>query len=207
MERIAEAGIRVIYSIGHSNLPIQHFISLLRQYRVEALVDTRSRPYSKHAPQFNEQALSSAVKTSGMTYVFMGAELGGRPTERRFYDSDGRVLYGLLAETKPFQSGIVRIERGSEKYRLALLCSEEDPTFCHRNLLIGRVLRTRGFDILHIRKRGILETDLELAQRNSLQFRMFCESEAEWKSTQSVLQRKVPSNSSRRFDGSKSSNS
>ncbi len=207
MERAGQTGNRTVYSIGHSNLSIHDFISLLHQFRIEAIVDTRSQPYSKHAPQFNEHALKSAVKSAGITYVFMGEELGGRPKDKRFYDSDGRVLYGVLAETKPFQSGIERVRHGSEKYRLALLCSEEDPTFCHRNLLVGRVLRTRGFDILHIRKSGVLERDQEVAQRNSLQFRMFCESEAEWKSIQSVLQRKVLSNSSRRFDASKSSSS
>jgi len=207
MEHAEKTGNRVVYSIGHSNLLIDDFISLLHQYRIEAVVDTRSQPYSKHAPQFNEHALKAAVKNAAITYVFMGEELGGRPKDKRFYDSDGRVLYGVLAETKPFQSGIQRVQYGSEKYRLALLCSEEDPIFCHRNLLVGRVLRTRGFDILHIRKSGILESDQEVAQRNSLQFRMFCESEAEWKSTQSVLQRKVLNSSSRRFDASKSRSS
>jgi uncharacterized protein (DUF488 family) len=200
-------GTRTIYSIGHSNLSIQAFISLLCQNRVEAIVDTRSYPYSKHVPHFNERALSSAVRAAGIKYVFMGEELGGRPKDKRFYDSDGRVLYGLVAKTKPFQEAIERIQQGSEKYRLALLCSEDDPTFCHRNLLIGRVLRTRGFDILHIRKNGILENDAEVVQRNASQFRMFRDSEAEWKSIQSVLQRKAQSNSLKRFGGSKFSSS
>lgn len=118
MERAGQTGSRTVYSIGHSNLSIHDFISLLHQYRIEAIVDTRSQPYSKHAPQFNEQVLKSAVKTAGITYVFMGEELGGRPKEKRFYDSEGRVLYGVLAETKPFQSGIERVQHGSENIGL-----------------------------------------------------------------------------------------
>jgi uncharacterized protein (DUF488 family) len=207
MEQVRDSGTRTIYSIGHSNLSIEAFIKLLGQHKVEVIVDTRSHPYSKHAPHFGQEPLSSAVRDAGMKYLFMGEELGGRPRDKRFYDADGRVLYGLVAETKPFQTGIERLRHGTEKYRVALLCSEEDPTFCHRNLLIGRVLRTRGFDILHIRKNGILETDAEVLQRNSSQFRMFGDSEAEWKSIQSVLQRKARSNSLRRFDGSRFSSS
>lgn len=198
---------KTIYSIGHSNLPIEEFIALLSQHRIEALVDTRSHPYSKHAPHFNEAELSVAVKTAGLKYVFMGEELGGRPKDARFYDSTGRVLYGLVAETKTFQTGIRRLERGSGKYRLAVLCSEEDPSFCHRNLLIGRVLKTRGFDVLHIRRGGTLESDVELTLRNSRQFQMFSEPEVEWRSIQSVLQKRLRSDSSKRFGGNKSNSS
>src|SRR5208282_577397 len=205
MERVLGNGTRTIYSIGHSNLSIEAFIGLLQQTRMEVIVDTRSYPYSKHAPHLTQKRPIFAIRGSGIKYLFMGEELGGRPKEKRFYDADGRVLYGLVAETRQFQEGIERIQRGSENFRIALLCSEEDPTFCHRNLLIGRVLRTRGFDILHIRKNGLLEPDAKVLERNSYQFRMFGESEAEWKSIQSVLQRKAQSNSLRRFGGSKSS--
>ena len=191
MEPRLEADTKTIYSIGHSNLPIEEFIELLRQHQIEAVVDTRSYPSSKHAPHFNQPALSSAVKSAHMSYVFMGKELGGRPDDRRLYDADGRVLYGLVAETQLFRSGITRVERGCEKYRIALLCSEEDPLFCHRNLLIGRVLQSRGFEVLHIRRGGRLERGLELARRGSSQFRIFSDPEVEWKSTQSVLHKRA----------------
>ena len=43
---------------------------------VTALVDVRSHPYSKHFPQFSKDALKDALQKSGITYVFLGKELG-----------------------------------------------------------------------------------------------------------------------------------
>jgi uncharacterized protein (DUF488 family) len=43
-----------------------------------------------------------------------------------------------------------------------MLCSEEDPRICHRRLLVGRVLTTRGIPVRHIRGDGsvVREEDL-----------------------------------------------
>jgi len=43
-----------------------------------------------------------------------------------------------------------------------MMCAEEDPSFCHRNLLVGEGLRRRGIQILHIRGNGQIQTDEEL---------------------------------------------
>lgn len=189
---------RRIFSIGHSNLPLEHFIALLKAFQVTVVVDTRSHPLSKHAPHFNREPLCLQLNNAGLKYVFMGKELGGRPRQPHFYDSEGRVLYGRVAETEDFQVGIQRLLTGIDRFRVALLCSEEDPRYCHRNLLVGRVLKTRGVDVLHIRKSGILERDADLENRLTPQYRIFGNSEDEWKSAQSVLLRKLQNSSSRR---------
>jgi uncharacterized protein (DUF488 family) len=40
-----------------------------------------------------------------------------------------------------------------------VLCAEEDPTRCHRRLLISRTLVRRGFEIHHIRGTGTVELE------------------------------------------------
>jgi len=42
------------------------------------------------------------------------------------------------------------------------MCAEEDPSSCHRNLLIGEALRHGSVRILHIRGTGQIQTDEEL---------------------------------------------
>jgi len=79
------------------------------------------------------------------------AQLGGRPDGSEFYDRDEHVLYDKVAATDQFAQGIRRIEDGMKKYRVSMLCSEEDPAVCHRALLVGRVLRGRGARVEHIR--------------------------------------------------------
>lgn len=194
-----------LFSIGHSNHALETFLGLLKQHRIEVLVDARSHPYSKFAPQFDAGPLKKEVTGAGIKYLFLGKELGGRPSEDEFYDADGHVLYSRVAESPLFLEGIRRLETGVTKYRVALLCSEEDPSACHRRLLVGRVLATRGVPLDHIRGDGRIQTEAELQaeeerRRINGQIGFFEEppQEKAWRSIQSVLQRGRRQSSSER---------
>lgn len=153
-----------LYSIGHSNHPLDAFLDLLRTHGIEVLVDVRSAPYSRYVPHFNPANLKTALKEAGFQYIYMGKELGGRPDGAEFYDADGHVRYDRLAESPLFLAGLDRLISGAERYRVAMMCSEENPTDCHRRLLITRVLAGRGLPVQHIRGDGRIETEAELAE-------------------------------------------
>jgi uncharacterized protein (DUF488 family) len=187
---------RRLFSIGHSNHSLEKFLNLLRQHRIEVLVDARSQPYSGFAPHFGAPSLKEAVIGAGIKYLFMGKELGGRPEGDDFYDAEGHVLYWRVAESNLFLDGIARLENGITKHRVAIMCSEEDPSACHRRLLVGRVLKTRGVQLEHIRGDGRIQTEAELQAeeercRTNSQIGFFDEppQEKAWRSIQSVLQR------------------
>lgn len=153
---------KYIYTIGHSNIHISQFVDLLRTFGIAVVVDVRSRPFSKYASQFNKDQIRNSLVENNIIYVYMGDLLGGKPEDKRYYDSNGHVMYDHLAGAVSFQIGISRIIKGIALYRVALMCSEEDPTNCHRRFLIGKVLREREIDVLHIRKRGIIQTEEDL---------------------------------------------
>ena len=181
-----------VYTIGHSNHPMETFLQLLAGHRIEVLIDTRSSPFSRYSPQFNRDELKAALHGAGIKYGFYGRELGGRPEDEDFYDETGRVVYSQVAKSFLFQDGLERLLRGIGKYRTALLCSEENPSVCHRRLLVSRVLFEQGVAVSHIRGNGAVETEADLRRREeqekSRQPGLFEEEEApEWKSIQSVL--------------------
>jgi len=190
-------------TIGHSNHPIDRFVELTLQHGVEVIVDTRSSPFSRYAPQFDQRSFQSSIEAVGLKYIYLGSELGGRPANPEYYDGAGRVVYGRLREDSRFQVAIVRLETGIARFRVALACGEEDPAHCHRRLLIGRVLTESGHTMLHIRGDGRVETDPAVAANSGKpliqpQPALFAElDEDQWKSTASVLPKKVPANSSR----------
>jgi uncharacterized protein (DUF488 family) len=194
-----ESGLRVM-TIGHSNHSLDHFLRLVVDQQVEVVVDTRSQPYSKYSPHFDQAPLRDALTAAGIKYVYMGRELGGRPAGDEFYDGDGHVLYRRVAESTAFLEGLVRLEKGMESHRVALLCSEENPGVCHRRLLIGRVLQQRGAAVDHIRGDGRLQPDAELTKeeaRDEGQMSLFDHADMDpWKSIPSVLPKKPPSSSS-----------
>jgi uncharacterized protein (DUF488 family) len=183
-----------VYSVGHSNHPLDVFLSLLSQHAIDVLADVRSAPYSKFCPQFDKQPLEAAIRQAGLQYLYLGRELGGRPEGAEYYDEQGHALYWRRAEAAEFLSGIERLERGRQQYRIALLCSEEDPAGCHRHLLIGRVLAARGVALQHIRGDGRLQTADDLG---SPQMALFADlEESAWKSIRSVSPREPRATSS-----------
>ncbi len=146
-----------LLSIGHSTHPIEVFVALLQGHRVESVADVRSSPFSRLNPQFNRQALERDLRAAGIRYLFLGVELGGRPDGDRFYDQEGHVLYGRVAESPKFESGLARLVERAERSRVAVMCSEENPSGCHRFLLVTRVLYIRGIEVAHIRGDGSVQ--------------------------------------------------
>jgi uncharacterized protein (DUF488 family) len=191
---------RVFWTIGHSSQPIEKFVNVLQKHAIQIIADARSHPVSQHAPHFSRDALEPALVAAGLGYVHLGETLGGRPRGSEFYDDAGHVLYWKVARSPFFLQGIDRLEKWKQRYSVAVLCSEENPQSCHRRLLVGRVLRERGWEVLHIRGDGRIETEDEVASREpprQVQLGQPPETSA-WKSTQSVLRRKMPDNSSMR---------
>ncbi|MGH3088340.1 MAG: DUF488 family protein [Rubrobacteraceae bacterium] len=174
-----------VFTIGHSNHSLEEFLGLLKEHGIEALVDVRSHPRSRYAPHFNKDVLKKAVDDRSVKYLFLGRELGGRPEGDEFYDEDGRVDYGRVAQSETFKEGVRRVKDGAGRFRVALMCSEEDPTGCHRELLVGRVLREEGVDVRHIRGEGNIQSEEDLEEDQLALFEEPRERE-EWKSVKPI---------------------
>jgi uncharacterized protein (DUF488 family) len=181
----------MLWTIGHSNHPLEVFLDLLKQNNIEALVDVRSSPYSRYASQFNREALRPALAERGTDYLFFGDLLGGRPDDPRFCDDEGRALYAEMAHSAVFRQGIERLVHEASRLRTAILCGEEDPADCHRRLLVGRVMGERGVTIMHIRGDGRVQSEEQMAadaqfRKTKGQLSLFeTEEPPEWKSTRS----------------------
>lgn len=149
---------RIVLTIGHSSHSLAAFIGLLKQHGVTAVADVRSSPFSRYSPQFNKDALERALRRQMIQYVFLGRELGGRSDDPACY-VDGRVRYALMAQAEVFQAGIDRVIRGTDEYRVALMCAEKEPLECHRTLLVARALEGRGVEVAHILSDGTFESN------------------------------------------------
>ena len=143
------ADVTDVFTIGHSTHSWERFVALLRNANVTAVADVRTSPYSRLYPHFNRDDLREELRLDEISYVFLGKELGGRPSGREFY-CEGVADYEKMAQAGNFGKGLDRVVEGAKKYRIALLCSERDPLDCHRCLLVGRALVQRGVRVNHI---------------------------------------------------------
>lgn len=155
---------RRVFTIGHSNHEFAKLLGLLRQHGVTAVADVRSAPYSRRYPQFSREPLEKALAEAGITYVFLGKELGARSDDPRCYEN-GSVKYDRLARTELFQSGLDRVERGIATHTISLLCAEKEPLDCHRTILVSRHLEARGVTVVHILEDGRLEPHAQTVAR------------------------------------------
>ncbi|HEY6178791.1 MAG TPA: DUF488 domain-containing protein [Kofleriaceae bacterium] len=156
-----------VLTIGHSNHTLDKFLGLLQQHDVEVVVDARSQPASRFSPHFGRKPLERALTAASIGYLFLGDALGGRPQARECYDADGKVDYDRIAEQPFYHRGIEQLLDGIARLRVCVLCAEEDPSHCHRRLLITRTLIARGVEVRHIRGSGAVVTEDELRARDN----------------------------------------
>ncbi|NOY54796.1 MAG: DUF488 domain-containing protein [Actinobacteria bacterium] len=125
----------IVYTIGHGTKDFHAIAAVLDNYRIATLIDVRSRPYSRHAPDFRRETLSPLARTAGFGYRWFGNTLGGldeTPHPASFLASITQVI--SLARTAP----------------VALLCAEGEPTGCHRSTLLAPRLEDMGARVVHI---------------------------------------------------------
>ncbi len=146
-----------IYTIGHSNHPLDFFLSLLEKFSVEAVADVRSHPFSKFVPHFNRENLKEALQRRGIEYIWMGRELGGKFTlgkHRELILPDGKIDWDRVRRADFFLRGIEKLLGLAREKTVAVMCAEENPARCHRGFLITPALLERGVQVFHIRRDG-----------------------------------------------------
>ena len=153
-----------LFTIGYANFSGIHFLNMLNKCDINFIVDVRSWPYSNYKPVFNRESLKSSLADYDIGYLFLGDNCGARTDDETCY-VDNRVDYDLLAKSKVFMNGLERIHRGLRKYRIALMCAENDPITCHRDILICRNLKQMDIKIRHIIAPNIIEVNEESEQR------------------------------------------
>lgn len=133
-----------LYTIGHSNHKIEEFVKLLLAHNIAQVVDVRTFPSSRYAPQYNEDSLRMSLESAGIEYVWAGKDLGGRRREPKTE----------LRQTASFRQALRELIRKSQEKPTAMMCAEEDPFQCHRRYLIARALMEdfSFVEIEHIRK-------------------------------------------------------
>lgn len=156
-----------IYSIGHSNRPVEVLLSMLAAAGVEVLVDVRSYPSSRYNPQFNAQALSRSLAVAGMAYRHAPA-LGGRRSPQEESQAQSQVQnqsqpspngawtepafhsYADYALTPAFRQGLETLTALADEKVLAIMCAEADWRQCHRRIVTDYLLAA-GYEVLHLR--------------------------------------------------------
>jgi uncharacterized protein (DUF488 family) len=155
----------IIYTVGHSTHEIDYFVSLLKEYNVDYLIDVRSLAASSYNPQYNQEPLKNYLKKQGITYLHFPEEFGARFDDPDLLDG-GKVDFEKVRKTFAFKNGMERLWQSIDKgHVIALMCSESDPLDCHRFSMVSVGLVKDGFEVKHIMKDKTVKDQKELEDR------------------------------------------
>src|ERR1700687_1729398 len=153
-----------VFSIGHSNIPEERFLALLRDADVNLVADVRTVPYSRFFPWFSQKKLAASLSAAGIGYAVMGDTLGGRPRDDSLY-RHGVADYEAMAARPEYRAGLGRLLGAAARSRVCVMCAEREPLDCHRCLLVARSLAERGLAVGHIHHDGTTEPHRATEQR------------------------------------------
>ncbi len=160
----------MLYTVGYTSYSRGELLAILIKYKITAVVDVRSSPFSSYYAEFNQDVLKAYLNANYIFYVPMGKELGARQSDNSVY-REGKADYGKIANLGTFKDGINRLITGLTKYNIVLLCAEKDPMTCHRTILICRHMK-KYCNILHIWPHKYYNEEVELETHECLESRL-----------------------------------
>ncbi len=147
------ASAETIWTIGHSTRSLDDFLTLLAEYRIDAVADVRRFPGSRRYPHFARDALAETLPAHDIAYQWM-PKLGGRRRARPDSTNLGWRNasfrgYADYLDSPEFAEGMQELLGLAARKRTALMCAEVLWWRCHRSL-IADVLTLRGIEVVHI---------------------------------------------------------
>lgn len=129
---------KTIYTIGHSTRKLEKLIDILKNFKIEVLIDIRHFPHSRHNPQFNKEILEKELSENNIQYLWL-EKLGG-------FRKGGYLAY---TETEDFKQGLKELIKIAEKKLTAIMCAEILWFKCHRKFVSDK-LKELKFEVVHI---------------------------------------------------------
>jgi uncharacterized protein (DUF488 family) len=133
-------------SVGYEkHREVSAFAQTVAGAEVELLIDVRELPISRRRG-FAKTALAAALADAGVDYLHLRSL--GNPKEFRDLYKSGQVEAGrsayerfLLEERREDLSGLAKI---LAERRCALMCVEDDPEVCHRQVILDALASPVG---------------------------------------------------------------
>jgi len=130
---------------------------MLKAHSITRVVDVRTVPRSRHNPQFDRDALLSALADEGIGYEHAPGLGGFRRTHEGSLNTGWRNLsfrgYADYMQTPAFAEQLADLIARARRERIAVMCAEAVPWRCHRSL-IADALVVQGLPVEEVLSRA-----------------------------------------------------
>lgn len=142
-----------LFTVGHSNRTLEHFLAILEAHGVRRILDVRSIPRSRRHPHFGREALAKSLEARGIAYEHRPKLGGRRPPNPKSVNTglrdEGFRGFADYMRTPEFTAALAALLAERPVSGTALMCAEADPAHCHRGL-IADALVARGARVVHV---------------------------------------------------------
>lgn len=143
----------ILFTIGHSTRELEEFLDLLKQNKIEKLIDIRRFPGSRKYPQYNQDNLKKSLEKNDIIYEH-ALGLGGRrkpheDSKNTVWKNKSFQAYADYMETDEFAKAIAELKDEAKQITTVIMCSEAVWWRCHRSM-ISDYLKAQGWDVEHI---------------------------------------------------------
>lgn len=153
-----------LFTIGYANKPLELFIKMLKDKKIDCIIDVRSSPFSKQYPEYNKFNIVKILKENNIKYGNFDCEFGARRSENEAYSTidawDGEIYqfvdFEKVYKLKNFIDGVNRIHNALEMgLNICFMCSEKEAFMCHRAIMVGQYFYQQNINITHLIDVGI----------------------------------------------------
>ncbi|MCV7278374.1 DUF488 domain-containing protein [Mycolicibacterium flavescens] len=152
----------MLTSVGHGALGRTELAGLLRGAGVEAIVDIRRFPNSRHNPDVERGAIAAWAADAGLAYRW-DERLGGRrrlPADAPVEDPWWRVAqfaaYAAYTRTAEFGAALDDLVEQARTQHTAMMCSEAVWWRCHRRIVSDVAVLRLSVPVSHLMHDGRL---------------------------------------------------
>jgi hypothetical protein len=148
---LSEKG-KTIFSIGYEGKSVEQFITILKNNKVQQLIDVRELAFSR-INGFAKSALKKALNNNSIIYKHF-PELGSpsqlrhRLWEERNYDLFFKEYENVLGRPES-QIALGDLEGLAHIRRTAMMCVERDIEKCHRRVIKEHLIKD-GFNVVEL---------------------------------------------------------
>lgn len=128
-------------TIGYETDTQAGMIERLKAAEVELVVDVRAVASSRKAG-FSKTLLGNSLKDQGIDYLHLrplGTPKPGRDAARAGRTDEMRQIFNAHLEEPEAVLALAQATELAKTKRVALLCYEDDPSCCHRQIVADRI--------------------------------------------------------------------
>jgi uncharacterized protein (DUF488 family) len=170
MPHISPPMTTTLFTLGYQMRDFEEYLRILRQSRIDVLVDVRETPWS-HKPGFSKNPLREALERSGIEYLH--ARFAGNPkTIRSTAASHTDCLYQYRRYLASSPTIMLQLEaligpRLGAGQKVCLTCYERHPNDCHRGILAENWSGTQGRSVEHLAIEGCARLAQNIQNENA----------------------------------------